>query len=404
LSYRGKLLLSVFAVALALRVAMLVHLLPQLRPDVDRDWYRALARSLAAGQGYVAPDEKGHELPHVWLPPVYPLLLAGLMKIGGDRLVLFLAVQCLLGSVACALTSVLAARWLSWNAAALAGLLVAIDPNSVLRCSDLSTEMVFTPLLVGGACLLAWRRERASAWFWCGLLWSVGALCRPIALWLWVVALIVVLTWRLRLRVFAMFLAGFVPLLGVWAARNASLTGHWFVSTVATSNLFFYRAAGVEGEKQGVDIDEMIKRLRAEYADVQFFSSREQFDHDLDRLRQKSEEILLSAPLIAFEQNAAGWGRVLFGPGLRGMHNALREPQRPSPWWPIYCGALAVAVGLCVLGAIHLGREGVLIGVLTIYFVGLAGGPSGSSRFRVPITPMLATLAVAGAQCLKKKV
>ena len=396
MSERSKLLLGVFAAALVLRVLILVQLLPQLRPEVDRDSYRALARSLAVGKGYVAPDENGRELPHVWLPPVYPLFLAALMKIGGDRLVLFLAVQCVLGAVACVLTSVLAARWLSWRLAAIAGLLVAIDPNCLLRCSDLSTETVFTPLLVGGACLLAWRRERTSAWFWCGLLWSVGALCRPIAVWLWIVALIVAVTWRQRLSVFAMFLAGFVPLLGIWAARNAALTGHWFVSTVATSNLFFYRAAGVEAERQGVDIDEMIKRLRAEYADVQFFSTREQFDRDHDRLRRTSKEILLSAPLIAFKQNAAGWGRVLFGPGLRGMHNILREPQRPYRWWPIYSAALVLAVGLSIYGAVRLGREAVLVGFLALYFVALAGGPSGSSRFRVPFTPMEAVLAVAG--------
>ena len=51
----------------------------------DRDYYRALARSLAAGKGYVASDETGRELPHVGQTPVYPLFLAGLMKVGGPH-------------------------------------------------------------------------------------------------------------------------------------------------------------------------------------------------------------------------------------------------------------------------------------------------------------------------------
>src|ERR1051325_2596984 len=62
-----------FVVALVLRVATLVYLLPQLKPNVDRDSYRALARSLAAGKGYVATGEDGRELPHVGQTPVYPL-------------------------------------------------------------------------------------------------------------------------------------------------------------------------------------------------------------------------------------------------------------------------------------------------------------------------------------------
>jgi len=35
--------------------------------------------------------------------------------------------------------------------------------------------------------------------------------------------------------------------------------------------------------------------------------------------------------------------------------------------------------------------------LLILYFVGLAGGSNGNSRFRVPVVPMLAVLAAAGA-------
>jgi hypothetical protein len=38
-----------------------------------------------------------------------------------------------------------------------------------------------------------------------------------------------------------------------------------------------------------------------------------------------------------------------------------------------------------------------------VYFVALAGGPVSYSRYRVPITPLLAVLAVAGARGPEKK-
>jgi hypothetical protein len=50
---------------------------------------------------------------------------------------------------------------------------------------------------------------------------------------------------RIKPRLAVIFLAGFFPLLGVWAVRNEALTGHWFVSTIAIHNLRLYRAAGV---------------------------------------------------------------------------------------------------------------------------------------------------------------
>lgn len=61
---------------------------------------------------------------------------------------------------------------------------------------------------------------------------------------------------------------------------------------------------------------------------------------------------------------------------------------------PMYTIALAGAILLGAVGAKRLGRESVLPAALVLYFVALAGGPESNSRFRVPITPMLAILAV----------
>jgi hypothetical protein len=62
----------------------------------------------------------------------------------------------------------------------------------------------------------------------------------------------------------------------------------------------------------------------------------------------------------------------------------------------VYVLALVAVVSLSVLGAWRLGREAIVPVMLTLYFVGLASGPESNSRFRVPVTPLLAVLAAAG--------
>jgi hypothetical protein len=402
-----KICLAVFAVALVVRLLTLTFWLPRLRSDVDLDSYRSLAQHLAAGKGFVAISHAGQELPNVSRTPVYPLFLAALMRIGGDRLGLFLAVQCVLGAVTCLLTVMLASRWLSWAGATVAGLLVAIDPNSIVRCVDLRTETLFTLLLVAGACVLARRDKQWWGWLLGGFLWSLAALCRPIAVWLWVVALILAFTtrasWSNRFSYLALFLIAQLPLEGVWVARNARLTGQCFVSTIPICDLLMYRAAGVEAARTHQPLAVVQDRFLTDFGDIQFFDGRAAFDLRLQTCKRTVVRILSSAGALVAKQTIVGWAKVLFGPGARSIDNMLREPGSPSRWWPpLYTLGLIVTVVLSLVGAIKLGRETTLLCAVALYLVLLAGGPEGNSRFRTPVTPILAILVVAAVQTRRK--
>jgi hypothetical protein len=197
-----------------------------------------------------------------------------------------------------------------------------------------------------------------------------------------------------------MFLVGFLPLLGLWAARNATMTGRWFFSTNATDNMLESWAAGVEAKQRGVDVAVVQKELQARVGTVEFFDDRESFEHGLQESRRVSRQILLSTPLLTLQEAALGWGKLLLGPGQRTLEPSLRQPQPRHPmsgWWPpLYSIALGVALILSVVGLWKLGRSALLPGILLLYFVALAGGPVSYSRYRVPITPLLALLAVAG--------
>ncbi len=404
MSVHSRTLIGVFSLAVVIRLATLAVLLPEMKPDVDPDSYRSLGRNLAVGKGFVAVSLDGRELPNVSRTPVYPLFLASLIRVGGDKLGLFLAAQCVLGALTCLLTALLASRWLSWRAAAVAGMLVALDPNSIQRCVDLRTETLFTLLLVGGACVLAWRSERWWGWLLGGVLWSDAALCRPIAVGLWVVALLLMFVTKARWTWYGAFMIAFLALVGAWAGRNTNLTGRWFVSTIPTYNLLIYRAAGVKAEETHQPLETVQQQLLADCGDIQFFDGRERFASTLRTYRRTAMYILSSAPFLAARQAVVGWMKVLFGPGARGLENELNTTGRSARWWPLLYGVgLAGLTLLAIVGAIRLGRNGLLLVVLSVYFVVLAGGPEANSRFRAPITPMLAILTVASMATLRKK-
>lgn len=119
------------------------------------------------------------------------------------------------------------------------------------------------------------------------------------------------------------------------------------------------------------------------------------------KLQGKTLVVVFTLALAA-KQAVLGCGKVLFGPGARSIDNMLREPDKPGRLWPLYTLVLIVVVALSFVGAIKLGREALLVWAVALYFVVLAGGPESNSRFRTPITPMLAVLAVAEASTQKE--
>lgn len=408
MSRNTKLLVTVFAIALAIRLITLMFVLPKLRPDTDPDSYRSLAENIADARGFIATAPNTQELPNVARTPVYPLFLAGLIWLGGDRLGLFLTAQCFLGALVCVLTAVFAARWLRPMASLLAGLLVAIDPNSILRCSDLRTETLFTLLLVAGVCLIIWHPDKPWSWFANGLCWSLAALTRPIAVWIWLVALVIILvqrsSWRATTACLVAFLVGYLPLEGAWAARNHALTGRCFISTISTYNLLMYRTAGIKADQGGKTLEEAQQEFRAQYGDIQFVEDRERFNQSLRDYQRIASAELFSTPLAFTKQAVVGAVKLLLGPGTRALDTSLSQTEPSSRWWPpVYSAALLTVLLLSLVGVKRLEWESILPALLLLYFIGLSSGPESNSRFRVPITPLLAVLATAGVCGTEKR-
>ena len=162
----------------------------------DRDLYWGIAQRLAAGDGFANP-EWGH--PTAYRPPLYPLLLAGILWIGGG-VKLLAAVQIGLSVATVWMTSRIG-RVLGLNSnALLAAALVAINPLLIQASALAMTEALCACLLT--ALLLVSVATRPEAWphrWGIGVLFGLAALCRP-TIWAFAVLASVVGIWSLFRR------------------------------------------------------------------------------------------------------------------------------------------------------------------------------------------------------------
>lgn len=230
----------------------------------DRDTYLAIARQVADGEGYTRPAD-GLAKPTAYRPPLYPLLLAGILRAGGGTFAVG-AVHLLLSLLTVLLTWLCGRRLgLPWGAYFAAGL-VALDPllsyylslpMTETLCTFLVTLLMFllipvpndtaSEALRGGA-----RFESAAA----GLVFGLGVLCRPT---LWAFGLCMTGAWLVRIRKTGLHgrlsarvpwtaLAVLVLTVSPWVIRNAVVFGRPIVTTthggytlLLGNNPVFYR-------------------------------------------------------------------------------------------------------------------------------------------------------------------
>ena len=216
----------VFALALALRLAVLPWTLPRYdwgRAYPDTAQYEAMARNLLEGKGLSAgPGARAVR------PPLYPLLLAALRA----PLAVIL-VQCVMGAATAVLAAALGGKW--------AGLAAALHPELLLWPSLLLSETLAI-LLVTASLWAAFRALAAPH----PLRWALaaGALCGASALTrasLLPLAALVGLWLGLAARPGAGLacLGAAVLVVAPWMVRNRLVLGAWVpVTTKAGWDLY----------------------------------------------------------------------------------------------------------------------------------------------------------------------
>ena len=400
------------------------HAIPASQDNFDARQYRELADSVANGDGFQLA-RGGARGPDLDRTPLYPLFVSCFGR-GWGAVPAVLLAQHVLVILTAGITAAWARRRLGtpWSAG-LAFALVGADLTTMTYASYLLTECLFTFCLTLAVAL--WPIEgdpdpgaRSMA---AGVAWGLATLTRPITFYLAPLAFI---AWILRRRrrtttsraIVIALLAGSL-VVGPWLVRNTLLAGRVVLSTIEGENLLYYRAALV-GLPSGENIDGWRDETRSRLNEGAYNRADPRQSAELDRIRKHAAfAILFSHPLALPLPLMVGLPRLLLSPNrtylyaLLGVSHADWSLETLSPGSilealsrreVLYLGASSlyqlVMVILALIGVVSAlrRREAWVIPPLAIlvYLSILSSGLETHARFRVPIVPILALLAVRG--------
>lgn len=334
--------------------------------------------------------------------PVYPLFLAPLLSTVGVAGSAF--VQCVVSATLCPLVFRLGALLHDGRAGAVAGLMVALDPISILYAPTLLTETLFTLTATLGLYLLCREVTDRGARGWSGgLALGAATLIRPITLYLPVLLAPALYlwcgSWRHVLTVLLLFL---LPV-GSWMARNHATTGVATLTTIEGINMLRYRAAGALAYSKGIPYEKARDQLEQDF----------EATHPKDmNAAQRSKamtamgaRILIAHPVATVVTSLQGCARMLLGPGQEPLDRYLAQPLFGGGGLIGLTAISLVWLG-CLYAAFAMGLWRILRDgdwrawlpplALLLYLVMISSGFEAYSRFRVPLTPLLALVAGVG--------
>ncbi len=244
----------------------------------DEQEYLSLARSLAAGHGFVYDDafiSTGVE--PFGRAPGYPAFLSvagGGASPTSSVPAAVKAVQAVVGAIGVLLAGLVAQRLAGPRAAVLAAAGAAVYPPLVWIAGYAMSEALFWPIGLAAAWLFdrAWSApSRVSFALVCGLILGAGTLVRPaLVVFLPLAALLLIA--RGRTRTCALVVAGFFLVVAPWTARNYAHHGRLvFVATEGgvtfwTGNHPLATGDGDMAANAAIKLDN--QRLRAEHPGV----------------------------------------------------------------------------------------------------------------------------------------
>ncbi len=232
-------LLSIFGLALALRLAFCLTLEDKLFWSDEHQYLKGVSQILDKGKWYLAGSYK---------PPGYVYFLAAVRAVFGESLVAIRAFQASIGALACALTYAVAGRLFSRPVALLAAVYAAFYPLLIYVTGMVMPQALETFLILGVLLLLVLYRDTAARRYLilAGLLLGLGALAVP----LFLVFLPIAGTWLLAMKdrritpaVKDGVLLGLFALLMIvpWTVRNYIVEDRFiFIATLGNQLLYLH--------------------------------------------------------------------------------------------------------------------------------------------------------------------
>ncbi len=366
--------------------------------------------------------------------PVYPLMLGALQWLGipiAGTIVCQLFLSCITVLYTFAFARFVSNQML---AAYLAAGFFALDIPSVIFANTIHTETLFTCLLTGGLyhTWKSYRHPGLHEWF-AGLFLGLAVLCRPIAVGLpLLLGLVYGLNrqWPLmrRLRSFALVAGISYLVTGIWVIRNYSQFDRPFLSMIGNFDLFYYHAADVIADRQGISIFEAQRQLEHAVYDAYPGDAYKDPIPYFRHQRDTAIRILAGAPITTIKNQLLAAVYLFTKPlrsyidvqfGLREGYGIISTGNVWQKLWTQTSGLTLFLVGwqwLLLFPAYWFGGYGlwnfyrsrawialVFFGIILGYFAILTCGPVTDARFRVPIVPVIGILAGLGSVWRYKK-
>lgn len=384
------------------------------------------------------------DVPQIERTPGYPLFLAAIFGICGERYVFVILIQILLHLGIILITYRLAHALWDAPTAWLAALLLACDLASLISAQQILTDTLFTfvLLLAIAAGVRAWRSPRHSG---CWLathsaLLALATLIRPIAYYLIAPELVVVLflwnkgrrwRWQPLLVAGLLLTLPWLALIGVWHARNYTAAGMMQFSCSQAVNLLFYRGAFVVAQRDGISFAAAQQRLGyGDYAAVHPETADWSQAQRCRHWQREGARLIRQHPRLFLRSQLWGLTKLLGDPGDHLLWQQISRHQEPtgpggdllrlspreyvSKWVFEKPGRLLlfglteaylllVYVGVAIaLWQIVTARNQpsarlhVWLWTLLLYFLLVSAGPEAYARFRAPIMPLLGVYAASG--------
>ena len=393
---------------------------------------------LQRGQFAISPDAPYQ--PQIMRTPGYPIFLATIFSIVGERYSFIILIQILLGVGTVYLTYHIAAHLWNRKIGVCAGILLSLDLASFISAHQILTETLFTftfvlTLLIGMSCISRPRRLSYKCVLY-SLLLALVTLIRPIIYYGMVFSLLFFpIIWRRVFRtpytkIFRLLCFLLLPwtlLIGGWHIRNYVVAGITEISGIQNYNLLFYRGAGVVAQRDNIAFEEAQQHLGyGHYADRYPETQGWSFAQLNRRWKKDALKVFKEYPFFLLKTQVWGMVKLLLGPaettflGYMGYESGTTGPAKDlfklslreyTQKWvveaPLIFGVFLFTGGH--LTGIYLGIAYSIIARWRLYFshwtcnfflwgwlfyfIIISSGPEAYSRFRVPIMPLLCIYA-----------
>jgi 4-amino-4-deoxy-L-arabinose transferase-like glycosyltransferase len=371
--------------------------------------------------------------------PGYPIFIAMIYALFGAKPWTVLLAQTFIDTLTIGVIFFSGNRLFSRNSGLIASLFYAIDPVPSFHALTLNSETWFTfSLCVAGLLLIIGLQDRSHfSLVISGLLFGFATLIRPIAQYLVIIFVPIILTMpplqglRRKALTSAIFVLSFCVALSPWLGRNYFKYNALGLSTVKGYSLLFYNAAFTLSIASGQPIEKVRGNLEKRMDAVTrknevgnpFAQERLYRDLGLKIIRENIKQYTWL--------HLRGMMNIFISPDSRLISNLLGiEPYR-FPDGTLLSTSLAqkirlffaykpkpeIAIGLFVIVLLMCSYGGVCIAVanliaekrylllisilgVILYFSVLSGGPVGEARFRIPIIPVYLLLTGRGLNVL----